>query len=190
MKFREVYTSQKERMKSEWKEQRFRRLVGLLVCLAALFAVAEFVLGHIAGYMAVDACFRYIGCNVSYFGYDGVVHWIAGLTIGVIILLVLLWHYQKVPPPHKVWKTVSVIFLLALLVAIAWELVEYAADSLNIIILKPINGSQYQLSTADTIGDIFVSTLGSLMSAVPILKYLHLVVASGKEIESSHPQEN
>lgn len=177
-------------MKSEWKEQRFRRLVGLLVCLAVLFAVVEFVLGHIVGYMAVDACFAYIGCNASYFGYDGVVHWIAGLAIGVVILLSLLWHYQKVPPPHKVWKTVGVIFLLAVLVAIGWELVEYFADSLQIIILKPINGDRYQLSVADTIGDIVVSVLGSLMTAVPILKYLHLVVASGRQIEASHPQES
>jgi hypothetical protein len=102
----------------------------------------------------------------------------------------LLWHYQKVPPPHVFWKTVLAIFVMAVILALGWELIEYAADLLHFSGFHPERFVPNQLGRQDTIGDILISIFGTMLAAVPILKYLHLVVASGKAIEGSHPQEN
>lgn len=108
-------------------------------------------------------CFKYLGCNANFFGYDAIVHVLAG----VVEVLFLLWLTR-----YPAWDFRHVAFLrtlmslvgMVILASFAWELIEYCADLFRANILGEnivMPNTKAQATAADTMGDITVSTMGA-----------------------------
>ncbi len=122
------------------------------------------------GWMRNSECFRYLGCNVGFFGYDALVHFVGGITIA----LGFFWlggRHSKNSFFHDggFWKNLITILAITALIGITWEMLEYSFDMFRTVVLHidlfhPINQAA-QASNSDTMGDLTFGLLGALVSA-------------------------
>ncbi|MBI4085951.1 MAG: hypothetical protein HY433_01760 [Candidatus Liptonbacteria bacterium] len=160
--------------------QKTSRLGGLLITSTSAWGFVWFVNGNLVGWMENSLCFKYLGCNVGFFGYDALVHFLAGIMEAVFIL----WLAKKFPKfdffsqpntdsplteKNFLKNAVTLIALVALL-SIGWEFLEFGYDQARINVfhhdlLYPTN-SLRQAGNADTMGDLFFSLLGAAIMTV------------------------
>jgi hypothetical protein len=117
-----------------------------------VFGVMEFMGDIYPRLIANGLCFHLLGCNIGFFGYDGLVHLVSGLCIG----LGLLWFKRHDPKEFALWT---------LSVALAWEASEWVFDTFRMSVLHmnlfiPEN-IMTQPTTLDTIGDMVLGCLGT-----------------------------
>lgn len=106
------------------------------------------------GLIANIHCFPILGCNTGPLGYDGLVHFMSGICIG----LGLLWLKRRETKQFVVW---------GLSIALVWEGMEWGYDSfrsgvLGMNLLSPQN-IMTQPTGIDTIGDIMLGCLGTAL---------------------------
>lgn len=131
----------------------YRELL-LLVFLLALFALLEFIIGAGFSWAAPDVCFRYIGCNRGFFGFDGITHAVSGAAEGTIFAILVRGARRQ----RTLRRHLFMLALFALCLAIGWELTEWFVDNLQLPLRYPElffgTTAGYQLSRIDTFGDI------------------------------------
>ena len=119
-------------------------------------------------------CYKYLGCNAGFFGYDAIQH----LFFGAFLLLLVVWLCKKFPAhsilQEKHWKSGLMLVAFVALFAFLWELGECAHDAYNVSILHEhllnyrlhINALD-QPSNQDTMGDMFFDVLGAFIAFFP-----------------------
>ena len=126
----------------------------------------------ILGNLGINSqCYKYLGCNLGFFGYDAIEHFL----FGVAIVWVLVWFFQKYPKfslfDNKRWKNIFIIITLIALISVVWALLKFTHDAIRINILHQtlVNWKLHinfldQPSNANTMGDFFFNLFGAVIS--------------------------
>lgn len=142
-----------------------RKTPGLGTFLVSVFTLAEVIGGHSFGWMDNSRCFKYLGCNAGFFGYDALIHFLGGMIEAVFIL----WLAKKFPKfnflQKNFWKNAVILIALIALLSVGWEFVEFGYDHVRMDILHqdllyPTNRLR-QPSNSDTMGDLFFGLFGA-----------------------------
>ena len=140
------------------------RLGVLLVASVSVFILFEVVGGIVFGLMQNYHCFKYLGCNAGFFGYDAFIHFLAGM----MELVFILWLAKKSPKfnffHEDIRKNIIILISLVALVAVSWEIWEFSGDRLRIVLshqdlLHP--NRLFQPSNSDTMGDLCFTLFGA-----------------------------
>lgn len=123
---------------------------------------------HAFGWMKNSTCMPHLGCNTGFFGYDGLVHFIGGVTIAVGVM----WIMRAYPATHlfhpKFWKNILIVLAIAALIGVCWEILEFIFDHVRMDIFH-VNlihpNVMAQASNSDTIGDLSLGLFGALISS-------------------------
>ena len=121
--------------------------------------------GQMFGLALNSACYKYLGCTSGFAGYDAVEHF----SFGIALLFSIIWLCRKYPKYSILtdtrWKNVLT------LISILWEFGECAHDYFRLDILgehlrdiKLHTNYLDQPTNLDTMGDIFFSMLGFIIS--------------------------
>ena len=151
-------------MSSDEKKQRALILGKSLIFFVSLFCFTLFILGDSFGQMNNSNCFKLMGCNAGFFGYDAFVHLISGMMQATFILW-LARRYTRFNILHNsFWKSFFVIVATVALIGLCWEMLEFLGDRFRIFILH-INlftpNKLFQASNADTMGDMIFALIGA-----------------------------
>ncbi len=165
-------------MPEENKKYQNKRHSLLIWITIGLFILLEFVIAHALRFdgkdlMHNDLCFKYLGCNAGFFGYDALVH----LTSGIFEAPILIWLYEKYYniglfhdlKRHDFLRNLVILIALITLICFGWEMVEFLYDQFRMDILHQtlfIPGhlnNLVQPSDTDTMGDITFGMLGGII---------------------------
>ena len=154
-------------------ESRRNHWLGVLVlCVILIFLFAVFVVGDWFGWIGNSQCFQYLGCNIGFFGYDALTHFLGG-TVEVSLILWLMIRFPRVNIFHEnFWKNFVILLALVALIGVGWEILEFSYDHIRIFLLHDnlLNPNRlFQPSNRDTIGDLTFGLLGALVM-IGILK--------------------
>jgi hypothetical protein len=163
-------------MDGSQNNSRFSRLDIIFLCAAlvfSLFAATELLENTSLHFINNAECYRALGCNSGFFGFDAVAHTFGGIlwTIAVI------WIMQQRPKlrlfPAHLWKSMLVLLSLIALLHIAWEIYEFALDYIDFQILQNPYDIKHlaQPGVADTVGDMAFSLLGSMLGMGVLLLF-------------------
>lgn len=147
-----------------------KNLSGVFAVSTVLVFLFFGVAGDYLGWMGSNGvCYRYLGCNAGFFGYDAVVH----LFSGVAGISLMVWFMQRYPRydllPKGFVKKFIALLALAALVGILWEFIEFAYDHFRILVLHMNLFSPDRLaqpSNSDTMGDLFSSMASAALTIV------------------------
>jgi uncharacterized membrane protein YjdF len=152
------------------------RLTLIVWLTIGLFVLFEFVLGN--GYRpnGIDLmnnirCFKYLGCNAGFFGYDALVHFTAGIFEAPLLIWIFKRYYHINlfhDGPSDFWKNVFILIAVLAFLAFGWEMIEFIFDSYRAGILHQnllVPNRLLQASDADTMGDMFFSIIGGVIGA-------------------------
>ena len=145
-----------------------------LAVTSVIWAGAQFWVGSFLGLMDNARCFKYLGCNEGFFGFDAVVHFLAGILY-ITFVLWLFHRYPKFNILHKnFWKNVVILLAISVFTGLCWEIFEFGVDHLRIYVFHQTPSIQYlfQASNSDTMGDLIFGLLGSC-SAIFTLRFLN-----------------
>ncbi len=145
--------------------QKTSRLDGLLIFLVSLWILVWFMGGYIFGLSSNSLCFRYLGCNAGFFGYDAFfVHFFGGM----MELVFILWFTEKYPKFNlfrkNLWKNIVILIALMALLNIGWEMWEFVCDHIRMNVLHQnlLHPNRlWQASNSDTMGDMFFGLFGA-----------------------------
>ena len=152
-------------------------LFALSFFLYTLFIIAPCIWPFL---MNNTTCYKYLGCNAGFFGYDAIQH----LLFGPFLLFAIIWFCKKFPKysilQKERWKNIVILIAIITFVALLWELCEFVHDSYNVTILHErlfnyrlhIN-SLDQPSNQDTMGDMFFNIFGAVIGIFAYFKYLY-----------------
>ena len=164
------------------KPKRFEAPTRRLFVAMALWSGAQFGLGDIWGMMRNSQCFKYFGCNAGFFGFDALVHFLAG----ILFIMFVLWLFHAYPKLNLLhsnfWKTTVTLLAIVALLGVTWEFMEFSADHIRIDILHEnlIHPNRLaQPSNGDTMGDLTFALLGAALS-ISILKKFDAKVFEGR----------
>ena len=140
--------------------------------LVIIFLVCLFLIespgGDLIGWMNNETCYRLLGCNSGFFGFDFIVH----LTSGAVLMCLLIWLMRNYPTFNVIRGGFKVKFLILIalvaLTGVIWEFGEFSHDhwrmaAYRIDLKHPINRMD-QPSNADTMGDLFASLSGASLA--------------------------
>ena len=143
-----------------------------LLAASVVFLVFEFTGAIYPNWMANPLCFRIIGCNAGFFGYDSLVHGVSGIAE----TLTIFWAAERFPRFnvfHSSSLSLSALMVLGIvsLASVSWELIEFFWDTvlvvvpyINLIVLN-------QPSAADTIGDTSLGLFGSIVTLALLARF-------------------
>ncbi len=138
--------------------------LGIWVIVATfLFVVAQFGVGDLLGFMHNDRCFPVLGCNAGFFGYDALVHFIAGIAFAFTVV----WLGDAYPRFRVVsvnfWKGVVIVIAICVLIETGWEIWEFGIDHVRMDVFHEnltVPNRLWQPSNSDTMGDETANLLG------------------------------
>ncbi len=144
-----------------------------------LFILLEYIGGnivHLDGLklMANGLCFRTLGCNNGFFGYDALVHFSGGFLEAASIFF-LANTYPTISPfvraEEKYACIKNFIIFLGMLAVLGygWELIEFIFDQVRMGIFHMqllVPNELAQPTNADTMGDIFFGICGGVFNAL------------------------
>ncbi len=156
-------------------EQKVLSFGPLLLSIISIFLILEFIGEIYPDWIANSLCFRVIGCNAGFFGYDALLHCVSGIAE----TLTLFWmaeRYSRFNVFHSSSIVRSAIMILGIvaLLSITWEFIEFSYDSVRMAVfhmnlLSPNTLSQP--TNADTIGDIALGLLGSALTLLLMMRF-------------------
>ena len=156
------------------KPKRFETPTRRLFVAMALWSGAQFGLGDIWGMMKNSQCFKYLGCNAGFFGFDAFVHFLAG----ILFIMFVLWLFHRYPKLNLLhanfWKTAVILLAIVALLGVTWEVIELAADHIRMDVLHENLTHPNRLaqpSNGDTMGDLTFALLGAALSIGALKKF-------------------
>ena len=118
--------------------------------------------------MTNDKCFSWLGCNIGFFGYDALIHFISG-TMDVALIIWLMTKFPSFSLFHnRFWKNLLTVVALVALIAVLWEILEFSHDYFRMNILHEnltTPNTLDQPSNTDTMGDMTLSLLSATTTA-------------------------
>lgn len=123
------------------------------------FGFLEFIGDIYPGYIANEHCFELLGCNIGFYGYDGFLHFVSGICVG----LGVIW------AKHRAYidrASATAFAMLSSGIAVVWEFAEWAYDLTRIHLLDMnllVPNILTQPNSQDTVGDVILALIGTLI---------------------------
>ena len=130
------------------------------------------ILGHFFGWGANNLCYKYLGCNSGFFGYDTIEYFL----FGVALIFILVCIFKKFPQYSmlnniKNWKNILILITLVVFITLIWEFLKFFYDFFMTYILHQqlfnfrlhINYLA-QPSNLNLMGNLAFSLLGSIFT--------------------------
>ncbi len=141
-----------------------------------VFFIAEFFGDSWFNLMANSNCFKYLGCNIGFFGYDAIVHFFSGV-FEVLLIVWLCTRFAKFSILHagNAWKNAFILISAVALLSVGWEIFEFSADQFRMKILgyNLTNPNVLaQPSNSDTMGD-FTFALSGFLAGAMITRFVY-----------------
>ena len=152
----------------------------LVLNITLAVTVIVFFIGVILGkfgpvFIANIKCYKFLGCNAGFFGYDAVLHFVSGI-LDATAIVVFFRKFPKLSLFHlsfaSFWKNLVIIAALTALISLSWEIGEFSHDQFRINVLhENIVATNHldQPSDADTMGDMTFAEIASILTALLIL---------------------
>jgi len=148
----------------------------LFVSSLWLFCISDYFGQVWPRWEANDLCFRYLGCNAGFFGYDALVHFFFGITAAFGLMGIfeswpkLSLFHKTLRHPLRNWKNVLIVILFVAAISYFWEILECSTDAyrmyfLHLDLLHPKN-ILAQPSDFDTMGDMTCAVVGSFIALI------------------------
>ena len=146
----------------------------LLLAGIATSLLLEFMGEVYPDWIANPLCFRYLGCNAGFLGYDALIHFCSGIAE----TLTLFWaaaNFSKFDMFRSASLAQSVVYMLGIigLISIGWELIEFSYDGIRMVFFHInllVPNTLSQPSNADTVGDLVCGLVGALFTLVAVIK--------------------
>ena len=146
----------------------FRTFGVVAISLVALFFAMVILGNHGPSLMANNRCFQLLGCNIGFFGYDALVHFVSGVTEVILIV----WLIGKFPSlslfHHRYWKNFLTLVAVVALIGCLWEMAEFGQDHFRMNVLHKnltTPNNLDQPNNSDTMGDLVFSIFGATIAA-------------------------
>ena len=152
-----------------------------LAISGVIWASAEFGVGTILGLMNNTRCFKYLGCNAGFFGFDALVHFLGGILY-VTLILWLIDKYPKLNILHNnFWKNAIILLAIVVLMGVFWEIIEFSTGHFRTFVLHQnlTIKNMPQPSNSDTMGDLIFGLFGGV-AAVVLLKIFSAEIVQDK----------
>ena len=155
-------------MNNEQSEQK----IGILYFTITFFIV--FFVLHVLGYygpkfMDNSKCFQYLGCNMGFFGYDALTHFISSVMISSFVVWLMKKKIQINILHDSFFRNLVVIITIMMFITFSWEFAEYSRDQFRIKVLHENithPNCRDQASDSDTMGDMTFSILGATFTSI------------------------
>ncbi len=134
-----------------------------------VFSFLQFVGGDFFDLSKNYQCFKYLGCNAGFFGYDAVVHFFAGILFASALLWVMEAHPRFHVLPDGFWKKAFVTVAICVFVSVSWEVWEFTYDHVRVDIFHENLVQENMLlqpTNADTMGDLTFGFGGSVTGVI------------------------
>jgi hypothetical protein len=143
----------------------------MVVVLVIIFLALSFLGNYGPTLMTNDKCYSFLGCNVGFFGYDALVHFVNGIMEATFIV----WLMARFPSfslfHNRFWKNLLIVVIMVVFVAFLWEFSEFFHDQFRMKVLHEnltIPNTLDQPTNNDTMGDITFSILGAAITALTL----------------------
>jgi len=140
----------------------------------SVFVVAQFVGGDIFELSRNGRCFTLLGCNAGFFGYDALVHFLAGIMFAIFIVWLGESHPRFGFISANFWKSAVIVVALCTLIGTGWEIWEFGIDHLGSNVLREsfvLTGQLLQSGNSDTVGDEAFNLIGSVVAVVLLASF-------------------
>ncbi len=140
-----------------------------------VFLTLSFLGNHGSTFMSNDKCYALLGCNIGFFGYDVMVHFISGIMEASLIILLMKKFLSFNLFHESFWKNLLVVVSLVALIAFSWEFGELCHDQFRVKVLHEnlINPNNLDQPTSnDTMGDMTFSILGATITAFALRSFM------------------
>lgn len=150
--------------------------IGLLLMIFWGIFDVMLVLGYLyPWWMRNGLCFRLLGCNDGFFGYDAYLHFVSGMVQAAFVL----WLAYRVPRWNFFGKgyvrNLFVLVATVALISVLWELGEFLHDhyALYIAHLNVYHlDDALQPTNSDTVGDMIFGISGGLLAGL-LVRYFN-----------------
>ena len=154
----------------KFKKSSLLSLGSLTIFICVIYSIVTFLGEFYPGWATTQTCYRFLGCNVGFGGYDAVEHFL----FGIVLSLFIIWLSRKYThlgfKGEPVWRSILCIISFVALVSVCWEFYECAYDAFRQNILHEVlfNFRLHidlldQPSNIDTMGDLFYDILGAVV---------------------------
>ena len=155
------------------KDEKKDLVLNITLAIAVLIFFTGVILGKFGPVLIANAkCYKFLGCNAGFFGYDAVLHFVSGIVDATAIIV----FFRKFPKLSlfrtNFWKNLIIIAALTALISLSWEIGEFSHDQFRINILHEnlvATNHLDQPSNADTMGDMTFAEIASILTALLIL---------------------
>ncbi len=161
------------------EEKSYDRKTRIVGIIAFVFVSSFIILGllGIRGPTFIDnqKCYQLLGCNMGFFGYDALLHFLSGFMNASLIIYLM----RKYPALNffrrEFWKNALTVVSMVALIALLWEIGEFGHDQyrmkvLNINLTNPDRLDQ--ASNSDTMGDMTFSIIGGAITAGTLASFM------------------
>ena len=159
----------------EFSDKNNLTLSVLAVIFVTIFVIASILGNHGPTLMSNDKCFRFLGCNIGFFGYDAAVHFVSG----IMDMTLIVWLMRKFSSlslfQDRFWKNFLITIAIVALLAFSWELFEFGHDQFRIKILHENITNPNTLdqpTNSDTMGDMTFSLIGAAITASALKSFM------------------
>ena len=149
-----------------------RRVPAFLVIATFLWFVLTILGEFVTGWATNNICYRYLGCNDGFFGFDSIEHFLFGFALVFAFLLLGRSVSGLSLVTESRVKTIVTLIAYVALTAVVWEMFECGWDQYRVVILhetlfsfKLHIDALSQSSNLDTMGDISFSLFGALVAS-------------------------
>lgn len=116
-------------------------------------------------------CDTIFGCYDGFFGYDGLGHFLFGFAAVWVVLWLCKRYSSYSIVSSELWKSALTVVAVVMLLAVVWEMLEFFRDAFLLdIVLQSLEDIRIRISllsqpsNLDTMGDLILSLIGSLLA--------------------------
>lgn len=141
------------------------KILNITVAISVItFFILSILGNHGPVLMSNDKCYPFLGCNIGFFGYDVLVHFVSGIMEATLIILIMR-KFLVINLFHNCfWKNLLIVISLVLLIAFCWKFGELCHDQFRMKVLHEnliTPNNLDQPTNNDTMGDTTFSLLGA-----------------------------
>ena len=157
-------------MRFMFRRSAFLSLGLLTLFVGTIYAIVTFLGECYPSWATTPVCYRFLGCNVGFGGYDAAEHFLFGVAFTLFIIWLSRRYARFSFDGYSAWRTILFIISFVALISVCWEFYECAYDAFRQNILHEVlfNFRLHinfldQPSNIDTMGDLFYDIFGAIV---------------------------
>ena len=157
------------------KSNKDKGLAIFILVITVIFLIMAYLGTHGPVLTSNFACYKYLGCNIGFFGYDALQHFASG----IMLTSVIIWIMRNFPSlslfQNKFWKNFLILVALSALIAFIWEFGEFSFDQFRMKILHENLISENRLdqpTNNDTMGDMTFAVVATILTTIALKSFI------------------